>query len=87
MYNPLNPRTRPRTSPLDKLVMRNFNGEYLVSFTTKFGEYILVTSPDLCDARNFPKVQRRLIEKVTNFKQVRYGDCIHNTTAHYDDQR
>lgn len=87
MYNPLNPRTRTRTSPLDRLVMRNANGEYLVSYTAKLGEYHVITSPDLCDARSFPKVQRRHIEKVLKFKQVRYGDCIHNTTPHYDDQR
>lgn len=87
MYNPLNPRTRQRSSPLDKKVMRNSNGEYLVNYTCKFGEYHVVTSPDLCDARCFPKVQRRFIEKVLKFQEVRYGDCVHNTTAHYDDQR
>jgi len=85
--NLMNPRTRRRSSPLDRLVMRNSNGEYLVSYQSKLGNYFLVKSDDLADARSFTRVQRRFIEKVLGFTTVRYGDCVHNTTPHYDDQR
>ena len=69
------------------IIYVNADGEYLHDLISKHGNHYVTTSPELADAASFSiNLKPRLLKRL-GFRAVKYTDCLHSTTPHWDDQR